>query len=83
MIRIAIALTVLLTTAAAGRVPSQDELRRKYAHRTIAGVTCADVRAAVRAYGYDVTTMIAYQYGMTPEQHMRAMRCLTIRNRTH
>lgn len=76
-----IALAVLAATVAFARVPSQEELRLKYAHRSIGSVTCADVRAAVQAYGYDVTEMIAFQYGMTRDQHARALRCLGIKRR--
>jgi len=56
--------------------PSEQWLRNKYGHRSIASASCADVREAVNTWGLQVAEQVATAYGMTPRQRIRAYACL-------
>jgi hypothetical protein len=56
--------------------PSEQYLRHKYGHRSVASATCADVREAVRTWGLATAEAVALQHGMTPRQRIRAYACL-------
>ena len=56
--------------------PSEQYLRHKYGHRTVASATCRDVVEAVNTWGLQVAEQTALAYGMTPRQRIRAYSCL-------
>jgi hypothetical protein len=66
----------LLSVGTCYAQPSESYLRHKYGHRTLASVTCTDIREAVRTWGLHTAMATATAYGMTPRQKLRALSCL-------